>query len=58
MPDDPDVFKAIKRRLFRSLRAAFESIAFSTYYTDANVTLEIRNGKIVRVEVRELDLTQ
>lgn len=55
-PDDPDTFKAIKRKLFRSLRAAFESVAFALFYPDANIELQIRNGKITRIEVREIDL--
>jgi hypothetical protein len=49
-----DVFKSIKRRLFRSLLEAFERAAFTIYYPDVNVELQIRGGKLTRLEVREI----
>ena len=49
-----DVFKSIKRRLFRSLLEAFERAQFTLYYPECNVELQIRNGKLTRVEVREI----
>lgn len=54
--ENPDVFKSIKRRLFRSLMQAFEQVAFFVYYPDADVTLQVRGGKLVRLDVREIEL--
>ncbi len=52
---NPDTFKAIKRRLRRSLLEAFKAIAFAIYYPDCDVLLQVRNGKYTRLEIREAD---
>jgi hypothetical protein len=49
-----DVFKSIKRRLFRGLLEAFERAAFTVYYPECNVELQIRNDKLTRLEVLEI----
>lgn len=52
---NPDVFKSIKRSLRRNLLQAFERVAFAIYYPDCDVTLQVRGGKFVRLDVREID---
>lgn len=54
---DPDSFKSLKRKLRRILFAAFETIAFGLYYPNCDVTLQFRDGKCKRMDIREFDET-
>lgn len=50
-----DTFKSIKRRVREALLRALEQAAFAIYYPEADVTLQIRKGKCIRVDVREIE---
>jgi hypothetical protein len=52
---DPDIFRVMKRKVRRTLLIAFESVSFALFYPDADVTIQIRNGKYRRLEIREID---
>lgn len=51
---DAEQFESMKRQIFAALCHAIESVAFAFYYPNADLTLQIRDGQIVRTDVREI----
>lgn len=52
---DPDVFRVMKRKVWKMLLTALESVPVDRFYQNADVMIQIRNGKYRRLEIREID---
>lgn len=60
MPDvalpDPKAFQLARRTLRKLVRGALEALQLGAYFADLDLTIQIRNAKIVRIDWREIDV--
>lgn len=57
MPD-PTWFANARRILQQAVRNALTALALGTYFPNLDLTIQIRDGKIVRTDWREMDTNQ
>ena len=52
---DPEKFHSTRRALHTAVKRALDALRLGLYFPDLDLTIQIRGGKIVRTDWREMD---